>query len=136
MRSGRTAAILAVLLPLAVVLMHLGMPPMAMSSMPGASTAHHGASSEVKAAERTAIDRADHDTSVQKQTVDAVHDHEAHDCAGTVVVHKSVGAPPLVAVLPIVDDAGRSVPAVRGALARGPPPWTVHDLSQLCVLRV
>ncbi|SEC58985.1 Uncharacterised protein (plasmid) [Tsukamurella tyrosinosolvens] len=133
MRSGWTAATTAVLLALAVLLMHLGMPPMA---MPSAAAAHHGAPRDVKGADRTAMDAADHGTAVQKQTVDAVHDHESHDCAGTVVVHKTVGAPPLVAVLPLADGAPDVTPASRAALARGPPPWAVFDLAQLCVLRV
>lgn len=136
MRSGWTAATTAVLLALAVLLMHLGMPPMAMPSAAAAPAAHHGAPRDVKGADRTAMDAADHGTSVQKQTVDAVHDHESHDCAGTVVVHKTVGAPPLVAVLPLADGAPDVTPASRAALARGPPPWAVFDLAQLCVLRV
>lgn len=134
MRSGWTAATTAVLLALAVLLMHLGMPPMSMPAA-SASTTHHGAPRD-SATERTAMDRADHGTSVQKQTVDAVHDHESHDCAGTVVVHKTVGAPPLVAVLPLADGAVRTTPADHAAVARGPPSWTVFDLAQLCVLRV
>lgn len=134
MRSGWTGVTTAVLLAFAVVLMHLGMPPMAMPAA-AASTAHHGAPRDA-AVDRTAMDRADHGPSVQKQTVDAVHDHESHDCAGTVVVHKTVGAPSLVAVLPLADGAARVAPADHAAVARGPPSWTVFDLTQLCVLRV
>lgn len=134
MRSGWTGATTAVLLAFAVVLMHLGMPPMAMPAA-SASATHHGAPRDA-AVDRTVMDRADHGPSVQKQTVDAVHDHGSHDCAGTVVVHKTVGAPPLVAVLPLVDRGAPATPADLAAVARGPPSWTVFDLAQLCVLRV
>ncbi|NMD54148.1 MULTISPECIES: hypothetical protein [Tsukamurella] len=138
MRSGRAAATTAILLALAVLLMHLGMPLMAMAPATASPTGHHGAPRDAAAADEggTAADRAEHGQTVQKQTVDAVHDHEAHDCAGTVVVHKSVGAPSLVAVLPFADGAPDTSAATHAALARGSPPWTVFDLSQLCVLRV
>ncbi|MGZ9826190.1 hypothetical protein ACXYTP_04690 [Tsukamurella ocularis] len=135
MRNGRTAATTVVVVAFAVVLMHLGMPLMAMPSAAGSSSMHHGAPPTTAPAETT-MAQAEHGTSVEKQTVDAVHDHEAHDCAGTVVVHKTVGAPPLVAVLPLADGAADATPAARAALARGPPPWTVLDLARLCVLRV
>ncbi|MBS4100708.1 hypothetical protein KFZ73_05600 [Tsukamurella paurometabola] len=135
MRSGWTAATTAVLLGLGVLLMHLGVPPMAMPTAAAGATAHHSAPRSVSAA-GTSLEQADHGTSVQKQTVDAVHDHESHDCAGTVVVHKTVSAPSLVAVLPFADGAPDPTPVTLAALARGPPPWTVFDLAQLCVLRV
>ncbi len=136
MRSGRTAATTAVVLALAVFLMHLGMPvAMAAPAQHGAAMAHHAAPRDtVRPA--PSMEPADHHPSVQKQTVDAVHQHEAHDCAGTVVVHKGMGAPALVAVLPRLDGAIDTSPAHRAAVARGPPPWTVLDLARLCVLRL
>ncbi|TWS19825.1 hypothetical protein FK529_06650 [Tsukamurella asaccharolytica] len=138
MRSGWPAISTIVVVAFAVVLMHLGVPPMAMptaASAPGTTT-HHGAPHEATTARPAAAHAAERDASPQKQTVDAVHHHDAHDCAGTVVVHKAVGAPSLVAVLPVPDGAPGATPADRAAVARGPPPWTVLALSQLCLLRV
>lgn len=136
MRNGWTAAMTAVVLGFAVLLMHFGMAPMAMAgAAPGGAMPHHGAPPAVDDAGRT-IAQADHRPAVQKQTVDAVHQHASHDCAGVVVVHKAMGAPSLVAVLPLVDRHGGILPAVRAARARGPPPWTVLDLAHLCVLRL
>lgn len=122
----------AVVLGFAVLLMHQGVMPMGRAAMVGMShgSAHGPAQPDVVAGP------SDHHPTVGKQTVDAVHDHHAHECAGTVVVHKSVGAPSLVAVLPLSDGAPDTGPADRAAVARGPPPWTVLDLSQLCLLRV
>ena len=134
MRSGWTAIATVVLLAFAVVIMHMGMPPMPMSPSAGAMT-HHTAQAAVTTAP-VSMDRADHGPSVLQQTVDAVHDHQAHDCAGTVVAHKSVGAPALVTVLPYADGAPDPAPVAAAALARGPPPWTVLDLASLCILRV
>ncbi|TWS24695.1 hypothetical protein FK268_05440 [Tsukamurella sputi] len=134
MRSGWTAVTTVVLLGLAVVIMHMGIHPMSMPASAGAIP-HHAARTAATGAP-VSMDRADHGPSVQKQTVDAVHDHEAHDCAGTVVAHKSMGAPALVTVLPYVDGAPDPTPVAVAALARGPPPWTVLDLASLCVLRV
>lgn len=128
MRARTTAAIAAVLLGFAVLLMHTGAGPAGMSHP---ATSGHGPQHAAPA-----VDPADHHPQVEKQTVDVVHDHQAHDCAGTVVVHKSVGAPPLVAIVPVADGAVSPSPSERAALARGPPPWTVPGLSELCVFRV
>lgn len=133
MRSRGVSAVAAVLLGLAVLLMHTGMPMAA--GVPGTVAVHHGAPPEA-AGGGPAMDRADHQPSLRKHTVDAVHQHESHHCAGTVVVHKQVGAPSLVTVLPRFDGAPDPTPVTRAALARGPPPWTVLDLTQLCLLRV
>ncbi|WP_083350805.1 hypothetical protein [Tsukamurella pulmonis] len=135
LRSGRSSATTAVVLGFAVLLMHLGMPPAAATAASvGPSATSHGMHRATPA--DAAFSPAEHGTSVDKQSLDAVHDHESHDCAGTVVVHKQVAPPALVAVLPLPDGAPDVTPATRAALARGPPPWTVHDLAQLCVLRV
>lgn len=139
MRSGEATATVVMLLSLAVVIMHLGMPPMSMPAPAGAAepaTAHHGGRTAAAPTRPDTIERADHGTSVQKHTVDAVHDHQAHDCAGTVVTHKAAGAPALVAVLPYADGAPDPTPVAVAAMARGPPPWTVLDLARLCVLRI
>ena len=121
-----------VVLGFAVLLMHQGAMPMGPAAMVGMSHGSPHAPADVAAVAGPSV----HHQTVEKPTVDAVHDHHAHDCAGTVVVHKSVGAPSLVAVLPLSDGAPDTGPADRAAVARGPPPWTVLDLSQLCLLRV
>lgn len=114
------AALVAVFLGFAVVLMHTGIGPMGGMS--------HGTA--------PALASSDHHPTAEKQSLDAVHDHEAHDCAGLVVAHQVVAAPPLVAIVRMSDGASEPSPADRAALARGPPHWTVLQLSQLCVLRV
>ncbi|BDH57572.1 hypothetical protein MTP03_25110 [Tsukamurella sp. PLM1] len=122
-----TAAVLAVVLGVGVILMHTGLRPTGL--------AHGGGGHAVERAAPT-VHSTEHRQTVEKQTADAVHQHDAHDCAGTVVVHKSVAAPPLVATLPWSDGAPGARPSDRAAVARGPPPWTVLDLHRLCVLRV
>lgn len=132
MRTGTAAMTFAVVLGFAVLLMHHGMTsigPAAMSGMAHGSS-HGPVEVDVLAGP------SDHHPTVGKHTVDAVHDHHAHECAGTVVAHRSLGAPSLVAVLPLFDGALDTGPVDRAAVARGPPPWTVLDLSQLCLLRV
>ncbi|KXP01303.1 hypothetical protein AXK60_03930 [Tsukamurella pseudospumae] len=122
----------AVVLGFAVLLMHQGVIPMGHTAMAAMSHGSPDAPADVAAVAGPSV----HHQTVEKPSVDAVHDHHAHDCAGTVVVHKSVGAPSLVAVLPLSDGTPDTGPADRAAVARGPPPWTVLDLSQLCLLRV
>lgn len=135
MRSGRGAVVAAVLLAFAVLLMHTGMPPMAMPTASAAVPSHHG-THRATVADGPVIERADQRAQVQKQSMDAVHQHEAHDCAGTVVVHKAVGAPPLVAVLPLADGDTDTTASTGAARARAPPPWTVLGLAELCILRL
>jgi hypothetical protein len=127
------AAFFAVILGLAVSLMHTGFAPMA----------HHPAAAPSSSAPATAshdaiAPKADarHSVGVDKPTVDVIHDHQAHDCAGTVAQHKPFGAPSLVAIISVLDRIGTVEPRDRAALARGPPPWTVLTLTELCLLRV
>ncbi|ADG78824.1 conserved hypothetical protein [Tsukamurella paurometabola DSM 20162] len=126
MRTRAVAFGFAVVLGLAVILMHTGLTP-AGHQMP---TAGHDAPPTATAA------GLQHETHAGKPSLDAVHDHQAHDCAGPVVTHSSIGSPALVAVLPYLDAGVGQEPRARAALARGPPPWTVLSLTDLCLLRI
>ncbi len=126
----RAAAPALLLLGLAVLIMHAGLP-----QAHGTAPAHHAPSPAVAAHAHEPV-VGEHHPVVQKKTLDAVHDHAAHECMGTVAAHKTIAAPPLVAVLPLADAAPGATRGTVGARARGPPPWTILGLSDLCVLRL
>lgn len=132
MRRGATGAAAAVLLSLAVLLMHTGI-------VSAAPVGGHAGMRMPMAAPHAPEASADHDAhhvKAQKPTVEGVHGHHAHMCAGVVVHHQALAAPSLVAVLSVGDRVVAASPLGSASAARGPPPWTVLDLSELCVLRV
>ncbi|WP_019202873.1 hypothetical protein [Tsukamurella sp. 1534] len=131
-RRGGTAAAIVAVLAFAVTLMHTGFMPMGRMQHGAA----HPAAPAAAAPQHAHPDSAAPQAEKAKQTLDAVHDHEAHDCAGPVVHPRSIGAPSLVAVLPADHRAPSPSPRDVATAARGPPPWTNPDLAELCLLRI
>ncbi|MDP0397306.1 hypothetical protein [Tsukamurella strandjordii] len=127
MRTRAVAMVFAVVLGLAVTFMHTGIGPVG-HAMP-TTPQHDGAPLAATAS-------ANHGPQFEKPTFDAVHEHKAHDCAGTVAKQHALGTPSLVATLPVIGRTAGIEPRVLAAFARGPPPWTVLSLADLCLLRI